>query len=179
MSKFKVILSSKSGGGGIFVQAIPPPPPTQKSGGGGDTSPHPPPPGFTPVVLKVCKIWLPWLLIYMRIHEIFNVTDGRDKNVGVDFLHVTLCPFLSKELGLAKYFQLQMLVMHINICFYQTPGISNQALAFTRDVKMFASRTDILVKSAIFDNTPAKKMVRSENFCTLKLSEEPNFYNLG
>ena len=40
---------------------------------------------------------------------------------------------------------------------YQTPGISNQALVFMRDVKMFASWMDILVKSAIFDNTPAKK----------------------
>ena len=37
-------------------------------------------------VLKVLKIWLPWLLIYMRIHEMFNVTDRRDTNFGVDFL---------------------------------------------------------------------------------------------
>ena len=28
-------------------------------------------------------------------------------------------------------------------------------------------------KSATFDNTPAGKMVLSNNFCTLKLSEEP------
>ena len=40
---------------------------------------------------------------------------------------------------------------------YQTPGISNQTLVFMRDVEMFASRTDILVKSAIFDNTPSEK----------------------
>ena len=39
---------------------------------------------------------------------------------------------------------------------YQTPGISNQALVFMRDVKMFASRTDMLVKGVIFDNTPAE-----------------------
>ena len=26
------------------------------------------------------------LLIYTRIHKMFNVTDGRDRNVGVDFL---------------------------------------------------------------------------------------------
>ena len=46
---------------------------------------------------------------------------------------------------------------------YQTPRISNQAVVFIRDVKMFESRTDILVlKSAIFDNS-------------LKFSEEPNF----
>ena len=37
-------------------------------------------------VLKVNKIWLPWLLIYMRIYEMFNVTAGRDRNFGVDFL---------------------------------------------------------------------------------------------
>ena len=40
---------------------------------------------------------------------------------------------------------------------YQTPGILNQAVVFMRDVKMFALRTDILVKNAIFDNTPAEK----------------------
>ena len=48
-------------------------------------------------------------------------------------------------------------VSHINMLPYQTPGVLNQALVFMRDVKMFASRTDILIKSAIFDNTPAKK----------------------
>ena len=37
-------------------------------------------------VLKVYTIWLPLLFIYIRIHEMFNVTDGRDKNVGVEFL---------------------------------------------------------------------------------------------
>ena len=37
-------------------------------------------------VLKVYNIWLPWLLAYMKIHEMFNVMDGRDKNLGVDFL---------------------------------------------------------------------------------------------
>ena len=59
-----------------------------------------------------------------------------------------LSKFLTKELGLAKYFQLQMLV---------TSGISNQALVFVRDVKIFTSQTDILVKSTIFDNTLLKK----------------------
>ena len=37
-------------------------------------------------VPKVCTIWLPWLLIFMRIQEMFNVSDGRDRNFGVDFL---------------------------------------------------------------------------------------------
>ena len=40
---------------------------------------------------------------------------------------------------------------------YQTPGISNQALVFMRDVKMIAKRTDVLAKSAIFDDTPVEK----------------------
>ena len=42
-----------------------------------------------------------------------------------------------------------------------------------RDVKMFASRTDILAKSAIFGNTPVEKWLVWE-FCTLELSEEPS-----
>ena len=58
---------------------------------------------------------------------------------------------------------------------YQTPGNSNQALVFMRDVKMFASRTAILVKSANFDNTHAEKWFGPRLFCTLKLSEEPDF----
>ena len=37
------------------------------------------------------------------------------------------------------------------------PGISNQALVFMRDVKMFAERTDILAKSVILGNAPAEK----------------------
>ena len=32
------------------------------------------------------SVYKKWLLIYMRIHEMFNVTDGRDRNFGVDFL---------------------------------------------------------------------------------------------
>ena len=37
-------------------------------------------------VLKVYTIWLPWLLIFMRIQEMLNVTDGRDRYFVVDFL---------------------------------------------------------------------------------------------
>ena len=48
-------------------------------------------------------------------------------------------------------------IADINMLPYQTPEISNQALVFMRDVKMFASLTDISVKSAIFDNIPAGK----------------------
>ena len=46
---------------------------------------------------------------------------------------------------------------HINMLPHQTPGISNQAQVFMRDVKIFASRTDILVKSATLYSTPAGK----------------------
>ena len=56
---------------------------------------------------------------------------------------------------------------------YETP------VDVMRDEKMFALRTDIFAKSAILGNTPGGKMVRSENFCTLEIYEEPNFYNLG
>ena len=90
----------------------------------------------------------------MRIHEIFNVTDGRDRNVGVDFL-LLFSHFYLKTLDSSYiYFQLQRV---INILPYQTPGISNKAPIFMRDVKMFASRTDTLVQSAIFYNIPAGK----------------------
>ena len=55
-------------------------------------------------VLKVYKIWLPWLFIYLRIHEMFTVTDGRDRYFGVDFLSLyffSIFLFQSKEFGLA------------------------------------------------------------------------------
>ena len=85
----------------------------------------------------------------------YNVTDGRDRNFGVDFL-LLFSNFYLKSLDLPDVFNYRL--YHINILPYQTPGISNQALVFMRDVKMFTSRTDILVKkSAIFYNTPAKK----------------------
>ena len=49
-----------------------------------------------------------------------------------------------------------------------------------RDVKMFASRTDILVKIAILTTPlPENGSVREFVLYTLELSEEPNFYNLG
>ena len=128
-------------------------------------------------VLEGYKIWLPWFLIYMRIHEMFNVTDGRDIHLGVVFI-LLFSHFYLKSLDSPNIFNITD-VRHINMFPHQTPGISNQALVFMRDVKMFASRTDISVKSAIyFYNTPAEKWFRPR-FCTLKLSEELHFYNLG
>ena len=70
-------------------------------------------------------------------------------------------------------------VSHINWLPYQTPGIQNHALVFVRDVNIFTSLMDILAKSAILDNSPTKKMARSQNSCNLDISEELNFYNLG
>ena len=61
---------------------------------------------------------------------------------------------------------------------YQTPGISNKDLVFTRDVQMFALWMDILVKSAIFYNTPPEKWFGPRNVIPWNFPEEPNFYNL-
>ena len=45
--------------------------------------------------MKVRRILLPWLLIYLRI----NVTDGRDRLFGVDFVLLLSYLYL-KQLGL-------------------------------------------------------------------------------
>ena len=55
-------------------------------------------------VLKFYIIWLPWLLIFMRIQEMFNVTDGRDRNFGVDLLFLFFDFFL-KSLDLPNSFK--------------------------------------------------------------------------
>ena len=122
--------------------------------------------------------------MYIIIHEMFNVMDRRDRNFGVDFLllfsHFDLKSFDSPNIFNYSYMYMYILYIlsRINTCIrvhvpYQTPRISNQALVFMRVVKNIMSQTDILVKSAIL------KMVPSQNLCTLKLSEQPNFYNLG
>ena len=49
------------------------------------------------------KICLSWLLIYMRIHEVFNVADGRDENFGVDFL-LLVCHVYLKNLDSPNIF---------------------------------------------------------------------------
>ena len=51
------------------------------------------------------------------------------------------------------------------------PRISNQAVVFMRDVKKFASQTDISVKSAIFDNTPAERWFGLKMFVPLNFLE--------
>ena len=42
--------------------------------------------GYHSSILKVYKNLVVIVTIYMRIQEMFNVTDGWDRNVGVDFL---------------------------------------------------------------------------------------------
>ena len=99
-------------------------------------------------------------------------TDAINKNwCLILFFH-----FYLKSLDLPKFSITD--VSHINMLPYETPGILTHSLVFKIDVKMFASRTDILIKIDIL-TTPLRKVVRSENLCTLKLSEEPNFRNLG
>ena len=73
----------------------------------------------------------------------FKVMDGRLANLVLTFYYSFPFFFITD-------------FSHMNMLPYQTPGISKQALVFMRDVKMFASWTSILVKSAIFDNTPAE-----------------------
>ena len=118
------------------------------------------------ISLKSNKIWLPSLLSYMGICEKLNVIDRWV------LTSITLLSFQS--LDSPKYFQLYMLVSsHINWLLYQTPGISNQALVFVRDIKMFTSRTDILAKSAIFDNTPAEKWFGPSIFASWNFLKDP------
>ena len=112
-------------------------------------------------VLKVYKIWLPWLLIYMRIHEIFNVTDGRNRNLVLTFYNYSFSISIYRA-WTRLIFSIITGVSHINMLPHQTPGISNQAVVFMRNVKMFTSWTDILVKSNICDNTPVEKWFGQE-----------------
>ena len=119
-------------------------------------------------VLKSDKIWLPWFLIYLRICEMFNVKDERDRNFGVDFL-LLFCHYYLKCTDSPNIFNYR----------HQTPAISNQALQFSWDGELFASWTDIFAKKSHFWQHPCRQMVQSENFCTMELSEVPNFYSLG
>ena len=56
------------------------------------------------------KIWLPWLLIYMRIYEMFNVTDGRDRYFGVDF-QLLFSHFYLKSLDSPNIFNYRMMLV--------------------------------------------------------------------
>ena len=105
----------------------------------------------------------------------FNVTDGRDINFGVDLL-LLFSHFYLKSLDSPNVFNTDF--SQINMLPHQTPGISNQALVFMRDVKIFTSRTDILVKSAIFDNTPAEKWFGPRFFFYLETFSKTWFLQL-
>ena len=88
----------------------------------------------------------------MRIYEISNVTDGRDRNFGIGILLLVcyLTAWTHQILSIAD-------VAHLNLLPYQTLGITNQAIVIvTRDVKFLPNsvfRTDILA------TTPPPKMV--------------------
>ena len=86
-------------------------------------------------MLKVYMIWLPWLLIFMRIQEMFKVTTDAIEMLVLSF-------YSSFAISLYRFWTCLIIsitdVSHINMLSYQTPGISNQALVFMRDVKMFA-----------------------------------------
>ena len=81
----------------------------------------------------------------------FNVTDGRDTNFGVDCL-LLFCQFYLR--AWTRLILSNTYVRYINWLLYRTPEISNRDLVFLRDENNFVSQTDILAKSAIFDNTP-------------------------
>ena len=54
----------------------------------------------------------------------FNVTDGRDRNVGVDFLF-SFFDFYLQSLDSPNIFN-YIYVSHINMLNYQTPGSQNK-----------------------------------------------------
>ena len=55
------------------------------------------------------------------------------------------------------YIESQMLGIKIGFRSLPDTRILNQALVYVRDVKKIVPRTDILAKSAMFDDTPAGK----------------------
>ena len=83
----------------------------------------------------------------------------------------TLLPFLSKQLEIRSPIIFSITDIshpHINWLPYQTSGLLNQAFVFARH----------LGKKCNFLQQPRQKIVRSKNYYTLEISEEPNFYIL-
>ena len=68
--------------------------------------------------------------------------DNSDIDFGVDFL-LFFCDFYQLNLDSRLLFSITD-VNHINWLPYQSPEISNKAVVFVRDVKVFASWTDSL-----------------------------------
>ena len=134
-----------------------------------------------PISLRtVNKVWLPLLLIY--IWESMKCSMSRPEEV--DILVLTFYTTLSSFLTAWNRLMFSVTdICHINWLPYQTPGISNQALhGFRERCENDHVKDGILAKKRCnFWQHPHQKMVRSENFRALKLSEELifNFYNLG
>ena len=95
-------------------------------------------------------------VIYMRIHEIFNVTDERDRNANVEFLSL-FCHFDVKSFGLGyNTFNYRMLVTKTGCC--------TRHLDFQTKLWFFNERCENVHvtgghfgKKCHFDNTPAEK----------------------
>ena len=127
-------------------------------------------------VLKVYIIWLSWLLIFMRIQEIFNITDGRDRNFGVDYPFLFFY-FFQKSLDSPNIFNYR--------CYSHKYAFLPDTWNFKPSSSFHERCENVRVTDGHFGHKchcwqhPCRKMVRSENFCNLKLSEQPNFYNLG
>ena len=129
----------------------------------------------TEIVLNIILVAM--LLIWIRIYEMFNVKDGRDRISGrVDFLLV-FCHFYLKSLNLPNTSVTN--VSHINWLPYQIPGISNQVFVFMKEFENVYVTDWHFGKKYHFWQHPCRKLVWSENCCNLKLSEAPNFYHLG
>ena len=126
-----------------------------------------------------CIYWklINWLPVVTYLHgNQWNVQcHGRTRsNFGVDFL-LLFCHIYLKSFS-PNIFKLQT-VSHMNMLPYETSGISNQALIVIRCENVRVTDGHCANKCHFLQH-PCRKIVWSKNFCTMKLSEEPNFYHL-
>ena len=114
--------------------------------------------------LKTVKLWLPWLLIYMRINEMFNATEW----------DIFFCFSYNNNMILSSI----LLIVNVSQMDWrccQILGMSKQALNFVRDGKTLCFQMKIQRKLSFFLTRPLLKMVWSKTFCTLEIFEEPHF----
>ena len=110
---------------------------------------------------KIKKYWICGLLdLWLGLEICFWLGPMRDLESDLDSEVMTRTRTLRWWLGIG-FDNLDSDTALIDILPYQTPGISNQALVLMIDVKIFAKRTDIVAKSAIFDHIPAGKWFSS------------------
>ena len=120
-------------------------------------------------------IWMPWSLIYMRIHEMLNV-------MGLTFYY-SFAIFILRawthlilpitDVGHINWFPKEMWGCFLPDTLNFKPSTSFHERCENVHI------TDIhLAKNAIFDNTPAEKWFGQKKLY-LGNSEELNFYNLG